>query len=151
MGPVLYEFSHCRRSGTNVFHRQPAVADAVIVRFCRHFSPSEVPALTRCTPLHADACDDSEVHHFFSEVPHFRSLRHLQETDLEKIYTPVTDTGWTIPWPRCTTRIMQKNKKCRIYADFGLRSPVNQKPFHTTSTTTSTVVSYITSLPPTQR
>ena len=65
-----------------------------------------------------------EMHHVFSEVPQFGSLRPLPKTDLEN---NIIATGLKIPWPKHTRRFMQR--KWAISDDFGLRSPVIQKPF----------------------
>ena len=48
------------------------------------------------------------------EILEFGSSRRLPETDLEKNKTA---TGWKIPWPRYTARIVQK--KWPISDDFG--------------------------------
>ena len=72
-----------------------------------------------------------EVHRFFSEVPHFRRLRHAllnPKTDSDNNNTAVIPDA-QIPWPRYITR-----KSCRTMTKFPtifvlIRSPVIQKPF----------------------
>ena len=75
-----------------------------------------------------DARATIEVHHFFSNTtPQFGSLRHVPKTDLERNKTALIPDE-TIPWPKHTTRIVQKLNERRIFDDFGLlRSPVIQK------------------------
>ena len=79
---------------------------------------------------------------FRNTTPHFRSLRPLPTTDLEKNKNcHIPDEN--IPWPRYTTRrIIRRKKKNTLQGisdDSALRSPIVQRQFQTKSACISIV------------